>query len=40
MGYPNENLGYYVYNRIEGKVFVTQNGVFLEKEFLKTENNG
>ena len=37
MGYPKETLGYYVYNRTEGKVFVTRNGVFLEKEFLKRE---
>jgi len=29
-----------VYNRTEGKVFVTQNGVFFEKEFLKREKNG
>jgi len=40
MGYPKETLGYYVYNRIEGKVFVTRNSVFLEKEFLKREKNG
>jgi len=40
MGYPKKILGYYVYNRTEGKVFVTQNGVFLEKEFLKREKNG
>jgi len=39
VGYPKETLGYYVYNRREGKVFVTQNGVFLEKEFLKREKN-
>jgi len=40
MGYPKETLGYYVYNRTEGKVFVTRNSVFLEKEFLKREKNG
>ena len=40
VGYPKETLGYYVYNWIEGKVFVTQNSVFLEKEFLKREKNG
>jgi len=40
MGYPKETLGYYVYNRTEGKVFITQNGVFLEKKFLKREKNG
>jgi hypothetical protein len=26
--------GYYFYNKAEGKVFVTHNGVFVEKEFL------
>jgi hypothetical protein len=40
VGYPKETLGYYVYNRSEGKVFVVRNGVFLEKEFLKREKNG
>jgi len=40
VGYPNETLGYYVYNQIEGKVFVTRNRVFLEKEFFKREKNG
>ena len=28
VGYPKETLGYYFYNRSEGKVFVAQNGVF------------
>ncbi|CAD6242832.1 unnamed protein product [Miscanthus lutarioriparius] len=32
--------GYYFYNRSEGKVFVAQNGIFLEKEFLKREKSG
>ncbi|CAD6263893.1 unnamed protein product [Miscanthus lutarioriparius] len=32
--------GYCFYNRSEGKVFVAQNGVFLEKEFLKREKSG
>jgi hypothetical protein len=40
MGYLRETLGYYFYNRSEGKVFVAQNGVFLEKEFLKREKSG
>ena len=39
VGYPKETLGYYFYNRSEGKVFVARNGVFLEKEFLKGEKN-
>jgi hypothetical protein len=38
--YPKETLGYYFYNRSEGKVFVARNGVFLEKEFLKREKSG
>ena len=40
VGYPNETLGYYFYNQSEGKVFVAQNRVFLEKEFLKEEKSG
>ena len=40
VGYPKETLGYYFYNRSEGKVFVARNGVFLEKEFLKGEKSG
>ena len=40
MRYPKETFGYYFYNRSEGKVFVAQNGVFLEKEFLKEEKSG
>jgi hypothetical protein len=31
---PRETKGYYFYNKVEGKVFVTCNGVFFEKEFL------
>ena len=40
MVYPKETLGYYFYNRYEGKVFVARNGVFLEKEFLKGKKSG
>jgi hypothetical protein len=40
VGYPRETLGYYFYNREEGKVFVASNGVFLEKEFLSREVSG
>ena len=40
VGYPKETIGYYFYNRSERKVFVAQNGVFLEKEFLKSEKSG
>jgi hypothetical protein len=34
VGYPREIKGYYFYNKAEGKVFVSHNGVFMEKEFL------
>lgn len=40
MGYPRKTLGYYFYNREEGKVFVARNSVFLEKEFLSREVSG
>jgi hypothetical protein len=33
VGYERETKGY-CYSKVEGKVFVTRNGVFLEKEFL------
>ena len=39
VGYPKETLGYYFYNRSEGKVFVARKGIFLEKEFLKREKS-
>jgi hypothetical protein len=32
--YPMKTKGYYFYNKVEGKVFVARNGVFLKKEFL------
>jgi len=38
VGYPKGTLEYYLYNRTEGKVFVTQNSVFLEKVSQKGEN--
>ena len=40
MGYPKETKRYYFYNPIEGKVFVTQTGIFLEKEFISKETSG
>src|SRR3954464_2595622 len=40
VGYLRETLGYYFYNREEGKVFVARNGVFLEKEFLSRGVSG
>ncbi|KAL0434206.1 UNVERIFIED_CONTAM: hypothetical protein Slati_2754900 [Sesamum latifolium] len=33
IGYPKETAGYYYYNSIEQKVFVSKNAVFLEKGF-------
>jgi hypothetical protein len=40
VGYPRETKGYYFYNKAERKLFVTYNGVFLEKEFLCKEVSG
>ena len=33
-GYPKEIRGYYFYNPMEQKVFVSRHSTFLEKEFL------
>jgi hypothetical protein len=40
VGYPWEIKGYYFYNKAKGKVFVTHNGVFMEKEFLSKGVSG
>ena len=40
IGYPKENVGYTFYHRSEGKIFVAENGSFLEKEFLSKEVSG
>ena len=40
IGYPKENVGYTFYHRSEGKLFIAQNGSFLEKEFLSKEVSG
>ena len=40
MGYPKETKGYYFYNPMEQKVFVSRNATFLEKEFLQMESSG
>jgi hypothetical protein len=40
VGYLRETKGYYFYNKVEGKVFVAHNGVFMEKEFLSKEVSG
>jgi hypothetical protein len=40
VGYLSETKGYYFYNKVEGKVFVAHNGVFIEKEFLSKGVSG
>ena len=40
IGYPKETIGYTLYLRSEGKIFVAKNGSFLEKEFLSKEVSG
>jgi hypothetical protein len=40
VGYPRETKGYYFYNKAEGKVFVSCNGVFMVKEFLSKGVSG
>ena len=38
--YPKVTVGYTFYHRSEGKIFVVENGSFLEKEFLSKEVSG
>jgi hypothetical protein len=38
--YPREIKGYYFYNKAEDKMFVSRNGVFMEKEFLSKGVSG
>ena len=40
IGYPKETIGYTLYHKSEGKIFVAKNGTFLEKEFLSKEVSG
>jgi hypothetical protein len=40
VGYLRETKGYCFYNKVEGKVLVTRNGVFMEKEFLSKGVSG
>ena len=40
IGYPKVTVGYTFYHRSEGKIFVAENGSFLEKEFLSKEVSG
>ena len=39
IGYPKEKVGYTFYHRSEGKIFIAENGSFLE-EFLSKEVSG
>ena len=40
VGYPKETKEYYFYNASENKVFVSWDGVFLEKEHISKGTNG
>ena len=40
VGYPKKTIGYYFYNPLEQKVFVSKHAIFLEKEFLLEEASG
>ena len=40
VGYPKLTIGYTFYHRSEGKIFVAENGSFLEKKFLSKEVSG
>ena len=40
IGYPKVTIGYTFYHRSKGKIFVAENGSFLEKEFLPKEVSG
>jgi hypothetical protein len=40
VGYLGETKGYCFYNKVEGKVFVARNSIFLEKEFLSRGVSG
>ena len=40
IGYPKKTVGYTFYHRSEGKIFIANNGSFLEKEFLSKEVSG
>ena len=40
LGYPKETRGYYFYSCTENKLFVAQNDVFLEKQFIFKGNSG
>ena len=37
---PKRTVGYTFYHKSEGKIFIAENGSFLEKEFLSKEVSG
>ncbi|KAK8557934.1 hypothetical protein V6N12_010157 [Hibiscus sabdariffa] len=39
VGYPKETKGHYFYNHKENKLFVARTGVFLEKDFISSEED-
>ena len=40
IGYPKETVGYTFYHISEGKIIISKNGSFLEKEFLSKQVRG
>ena len=40
VGYPKETKGYFFYNPLEQKVFVSRNATFLENEILSERGSG
>ena len=40
VGYPKGTRGYYFYNPYEGKVFIAQTGILLEKDFISKGISG
>ena len=40
VGYPKETKGYYFYNASENKVFVSRDGIFLEREHISKGTSG
>ena len=40
IGYPRDTIRYTFYNKAEGTIFVSWNGVFLKKDYLSKEFSG
>ena len=38
--YPKETKGYYFYNSLENKVFITRNAIFFEREHIFKGTSG